>query len=558
MNLVAGVDFGTDSVRVGVWDVTTGECRAAVARRYRRWAQGLYCRPELQQFRQHPLDHLEALEDAFGAIADELGEGSVAALAVDSTGSTPAPTNAAGVPLALLPEHAEDPDCMFWLWKDHSASAAAARINDVLPAHDPDYSTYQGIYSSEWWWAKILQAATARPRLREVAASWIEHADWVPHLLTGGSSAVDAARGTCAAGHKALFNRRLGGAVPTSILDQLDPYLSVVGRTMRTPVVAGTPLGTLTPEWVRRLRLSTDTVVGMGSLDAHAGAVGAGVAPGTMVKVLGTSSVDMFLTSYDAVDGVSLRGLCAVAEDSIVPGHLGGEASQAAFGDLFAWFASVLMWPARQLLASSVERAYEGRLTVSEVDDLVAMTASDLLPALEREAVRRGPSGVVAVDWINGRRYPFDDDTATASLLGLRIGHDAVDLYRALVQSAVLGSRAIVDSIPTSVLDVRRIILVGGIAKRSPMICQGLADALDAEVMVSPAAEVCARGAAIYAAVASGAFATVADAQAALCEDYQVDYRPTDAGREEYRRAYADYRRAAEATAGLRGEGEPM
>ena len=540
MKLVAGVDFGTDSVRVGVWDTHTGECRATVARRYRRWAEGRFCRPEAQQFRQHPLDHIEALEGAFADVAEHLGPQSVSALAVDSTGSTPVPTDAAGVPLALLPEHADDPDAMFWLWKDHSAAAAADRVNEVLGSSTPDYTTYQGIYSSEWWWAKILHAATVRPDLRAVAASWLEHADWMPHLLTGGTSATDAARGACSAGHKALFNRGLGGAVPEAILDRLDPYLSQVVRTMRTPVVAGTRLGTLAPEWAARLRLSENTIVGMGSLDAHAGGVGAGIAPGTMVKVLGTSSVDMFLTTPDAVAGHNLRGRCNLAEDSIVPGYLGGESGQAAFGDLFAWFGSVLTWPVRRGVAASLE----GRLSAVEIEEVLTAAQADLLPGLEREAAQRGPSGIVAIDWINGRRYPFEDASATAALLGLRIGHDAVDLYRAVVQSAVLGSRAIVDAIPAEIVDAQRIILVGGIAKRSPMICQALADALDAEVMVSPADEVCARGAAIYAAVAAEAFGSVPDAQAALCEDYQVDYRPTTAGRDEYRRAFADYQRA--------------
>lgn len=537
-NLVAGVDFGTDSARVCVWDLDVPACILTVTRPFKRWAAGAYCVPERHQFRQHPLDHLEALEEAFLEVSRVLGEASVSALAIDATGSTPAPTDQHGVPLALLPGHEDDPDCMFWLWKDHTASEAADRVTRVLSAHDPDFTTYQGRYSSEWWWAKILHAATHSPTIRRHATSWVEHSDWLPNLLTGVDDVSQFSRNACAAGHKALFNRRLGGMIPEAILEELDPHLARVARSYRTPPdPAGTPLGTLTGEWAGRLRLSPSTVVVAGSLDAHAGAVGAGIVPGTLVKVVGTSTVDMFLTDYPTIEGHDIRAMCGVAEDSIVPGFLGGEAGQAAFGDLFAWYTRILTWPWEGVLRDQLEAL----LPPEVVDQALAASRDALLPALERAASERRPTGIVALDWINGRRYPDLDDHASAALLNLRIGHDAVDLYRALLHAAVAGSRAIFAGLSGAGAVFERVILVGGVVRNSRLVCQALADGLGTEVMVSKVEEVCAAGSAIYAAVGHGTYASIPEAQRALCEPYAADFTPTPAGMADFNLAYAKY-----------------
>lgn len=540
---VAGVDFGTDSVRVSVWDVGQVTCLLTVSRSYRRWASGAYCAPERHQFRQHPLDHIEALEDAFAEIADQLGAGSVSGLAIDSTGSTPAPTDAGGVPLALLPAHADDPDCMFWMWKDHTSSEAAIRVNEVLGSNEPDFTTYQGLYSSEWWWAKILHAVTHSDAILREAKSWVEHADWMANMLVGANDVRRFSRNACAAGHKALYNRRLGGMIAETILGQLHPHLVDVARTLHLPPdPAGTKIGTLSPEWAGRLGLDTSVVVGVGSLDAHAGAVGAGIAPGTLVKVVGTSTVDMFLTDYESIDGKDIRAVCGVAEDSIIPGHLGGEAGQAAFGDLFAWYAGVVSWPWENVMRARLESL----LPAEVVSTVIAAGRDALLPVLEEAALTREPSGIVALDWVNGRRYPNLDDHASAALLNLRIGHDAVDIYRAFVESAVLGSKAIFEGVAGFAGNVDRVILVGGVARKSPMVCQALADALKMDVMVSRTDEVCAAGAAMFAAVAVGAFDSIPGAQRAMCEPYSADYHPSPEGVSRYDAAYEDYLRAGE------------
>lgn len=540
-SLVAGIDFGTDSARVAVWDVDAGRELLTVSRRYQRWADGLYCVPERQQFRQHPLDYVEALEGCFQDIAEHLGEGSVCALAIDTTGSTPAPVNAFGQPLALSPELVDDPDCMFWLWKDHTSLEEAALVNAVLGSSKPDYTTYQGTYSSEWWWAKILRAVTRNSVIRERASSWMESSDWLANMLVGADDVALCVRNSCAAGHKALYNRRLGGMVPTGILARTDPYLARVAETMRLPPVpAGTSIGTLNAEWAQRLRLTTGTVVGMGSLDAHAGAVGAGIAERTLVKVVGTSTVDLFLTDYVRVDGKDTRSLCGLAEDSIVPGYLGGEASQAAFGDLFAWYARQLFWPMSHVLRPILEQETDP----GTADSLLERTWSALLPALETEARGRPSSDLVALDWINGRRYPNLDDTASCAVLNLRIGHDAVDIYRALVEAASLGSKAIYQGIAEMGIEIDRVILVGGVANKSPFVCQMLADALNIEIRVCAEKEACAKGAATYAAVAAGLFESIPYAENALSRPFAASYHPSPARAASMMESYAKYRHA--------------
>lgn len=542
---VAGVDFGTDSLRVGVHDGSTGETLLVARSSYRRWAAGEYCDARRSQFRQHPLDHLDALQDCFDQVHAAGLSDQITAVAVDSTGSTVAPVDRTGTPLAMLPGFEDDPAAMFWLWKDHTAHAEADQVNQVLAEGPTDYTTYQGRYHSEWWWAKILRAARQHARVRTAAVSWVEHSDWLGHLLTGGTDALRIVRNACAAGHKALYNTRLGGWVPPEVLGRADPYLAQVANTLTAPPVpAGTAIGPLSPHWAQRLHLDQQVVVGTGSLDAHAGAVVAGCAPGTAVKVLGTSAVAMYLVE-PASRQRGLADLGGLAEDSIVPGYLGGESGQAAFGDLFGWWQRVLSWPLEHQLRSELGK----QLGDEAAADLIATTRSRILSALETAALARPRSTVLALDWLNGRRYPDPDEHARAALLNLSVGHDAVDLYRALTEAAVLGSKAMYTGLVGQGVPWDRLVLIGGIARKSPMICQDLADALDLEVMVSPEEEACAKGAALFASVAAGQHASIPAAQQRWCPPFEPDYRPISAGVEYFNTRYQQYRAAGRALA---------
>ncbi|WP_460946449.1 ribulokinase [Okibacterium endophyticum] len=539
--LAAGVDYGTDSVRVTVLDASSGTTVMTVSRPYPRWSAGEYCDPKSGRFRQHPLDHLETLEACFAEIGDRLGDCAIRALAIDTTGSTPVPVDRHGVPLALLDEFADEPDAMFWLWKDRTSTEEAGVIDHALSTADPDHTMFQGVYSSEWWWAKILRATTINERIRAHAYSWVEHSDWLPNMLVGVQDVNQFSRNACAAGHKVLYSERLGGMIAADVLAGIDSYLAEVRETFQTPPVpAGTRLGTLCPAWAERLRLSTETVVGAGSLDAHAGGVGAGIDARSLVKVMGTSTVDLFLTDYESIEGADLRRVCGIAEDSIVPGYLGGETSQAAFGDLFAWYARMLAWPIHNVVASQLRAV----MPEAEVAALSTRTSDAMLSALEAEVLLREPGDIVALDWINGRRYPDVDEDASAALVGLRIGHDAVDIYRALVEAAVLGSKAIYDGLSAAGVRFERVILVGGIARKSPLICQSIADALNTEVLVCEEHEVCALGAAMYAATAAGFFAGLPAAQEHLRGGFAARYTPSPEDVARFEAAFDRYRAA--------------
>lgn len=529
-SVVAGIDFGSDSVRVLVLDTQTNEELGIAACEYPRWMKGMYCNPSKNIFRQHPQDYIDALESCFTQLSRTVDLSRVGALAVDATGSTPAPVDSAGIPLALHEEFADNPNAMFWMWKDRSSRIEAEEITEALRKGGPDYTSLQGTYNSEWWWAKILNAVRHDESIRQASASWLEHSDWIPNLLVGTKSIGMFSRNSCAAGHKVLYNQRLGGMIAVDRLISIDPYFARIADTFRLPPVnAGGIVGTISNEWAARLGLSVEAIVGMGSLDAHAGGVGAGICEGRLVKVIGTSTVDLFLTSYDQLANRQTHDACGLAENSIVPGYLGGEAGQAAFGDLFAWYKRILMWPLTGGTTPSSDFDESDIDGASDATELAVRLGSSLLARLDGAAQERGlaaADGITALDWINGRRNPDLDEAATAALIGLRIGHDAVDVYAALAKSAVLGSKAIFESLRTVGISLDEVVLVGGIARKSPYICQLIADALGVPVMVLKEKEACARGASIFASVASGVFSSVPDAQKCLVPVFSPDYLP--------------------------------
>lgn len=536
-SLVAGADFGTDSVRVVVVDALTGERAARAVAYYPRWQKQMYCDAAANRFRQHPLDYIESFTACMREAMEQTGarKGDLRAIAVDATGSTPCPVDRECTPLALLDGFRDDPDAMFHLWKDHTAVEEAKEINRVLSGAKMDYTMYQGIYSSEWYWAKILRTVRTNERVRQAAWTWLEHSDWIPALLTGNTDPDRLYRGSTGAGHKALWNSHFGGLPDRDCLGSMDPYLALIyDRYNTVPKPAGTRLGVITREWARKLDVPEDTVIGGGSFDAHAGAVGAGVRPGTMVKVVGTSTVDMLVEEKEKLEGKDLRAYCGLAEDSIVPGYIGIEASQAAFGDVYAWFSSLLMWPLSELLPGS------GMISADAAEKLTEDARRRIIGELEKRAEQIDDVDLTALDWFNGRRYPFLNENAKAAISGLSLGSTAPEIYRALVEATVFGSKRVFEGFVENGINIKRIIMVGGIAKKSPFIMQMMADVLERPVMVSHEEQVPALGAAIYAAVAAGFYPDVPAAQDALCEPYRENFLP-DAGRskkysEKYRR----------------------
>jgi len=515
---VIGLDYGTDSVRALVVNAANGQTIATSVYEYPRWKRGLYCDPAASRFRQHPLDYLDGLEHTIRAALDQVTpevRQQVVGISVDTTGSTPGPVDRSGMPLALRPEFADNPNAMFILWKDHTANQEAEEINQLAHHWDEDYTKYVGgIYSSEWFWAKILRTLRTDEAVRETAFSWVEHCDWIPAVLTGQNDPLTLKRSRCAAGHKAMWHEEFDGLPADDFLTRLDPLLhGLRDHLFRQTFTADEPMGTLTPEWADRLGLSGNVVVGVGAFDAHMGAVGADITPYTFVRVMGTSTCDMLVAPTDEIGHRLIRGICGQVDGSILPGMLGMEAGQSAFGDVYAWFARLLLEPVHALVADEKLR-----------EDLT----QQLIPWLSEQASQLPvtPDDAVALDWFNGRRTPDANHRLKGLISGLNLGSGAPAVFKALVEATAFGARAIVERFEQEGVPIKAVTGIGGVAKKSPFVMQTLADVLNRPISIATADQACALGAAMYASVVAGVHATIGEAQQAMSSGFDTVYQP--------------------------------
>ncbi len=525
---VIGIDFGTDSARAVLIDARTGEVAGKGLSQYRRWTDKLFCSPADKIFRQHPSDYLESLDEAVMLALSSAGPATgryLKSICVDSTGSSPAPVDALGRPLALDPEFKDDPAAMFYLWKDHSSSVEAQEFNSAAAAwKGEDYLRFQGIYSCEWFWAKILNGIRRNRRFRDIAWNWIEECEWITAELCGAGPRF--ARSATAAGHKALWHSAFGGLPSRDFLSSIDPYLGLVYDRYTPPLTPNQAVGVLNPYWRSRWNVA-DSVKVCGSLfDAHAGAVGCGIKPGTMIKVVGTSAVDMMVAKSESLVIKDAKRLFGMAENSIIPGFLGIEAGQAAFGDVFMWLENIVLWPERRQEANA--------------------GADSILARLNRECLDRPLPKSLALDWFNGRRYPDDNDRVKAAIFNLDLGVDLPDLFQSLVAGVVFGAKRMFDSYLASGIGIDEIICAGGIAGKSPYIMQVMADVFGKNVGVSASEEACAVGSAMYAACGSGLFESIFAAQKIFGEGRIRKYSPNPNKTPVYRELYRKYLLAGE------------
>ncbi len=534
---VIGLDYGSDSARAVLVNASNGQTLATAVRYYPRWKEGKYCNPAINQYRQHPKDYVEVLEatvrEVLGAVSSEVAQ-NVVGIAFDTTGSTPVFVNEEGLPLALTEEFAENPNAMFVLWKDHTAVKEAEEINALCQRWETDYSAYEGgIYSSEWLWAKALHILREDPKVREAAYSIVEHCEWMPALLTGTTKPSEVVRSRCAEGHKAMWHAKWGGLPSEEFLTTLDPVLKGLrGRMFTDTETAEKPVGHLTEEWAKRLGLSTDVVVAGGAFDCHMGAVGAGVKPYSWVRIIGTSTCDVLVVEPEVIGEKLIPGICGQVDGSVIPGLIGLEAGQSAFGDIYAWLRRVLEFPLKAIVGD--------KLTVEELDK----ACDRILPTLtaEAEKIPVGESGVVAVDWMNGRRTPDANQLLKGAIAGITLGTTAPMLYRALVEATAFGSKAIMERLQSEGVRIDACIGIGGIALKSPFVMQVMSDVLGIPISVCESDQACALGASIFAAVAAGLYPTIEAAQAKMASGCAKEYKPIAENHAKYNELYKAYK----------------
>jgi L-ribulokinase len=537
-----GLDYGTNSVRALIVNTANGREVASAVWNYAHGAQGIILSRDPNLARQHPADYVAGAEATIKkalAAARKTVRGfkadQVIGIGVDTTGSTPIPVDQNGQPLAFQKRFANNPAAMAWLWKDHTGVAEAAEITALAQKIRPQYlAKCGGTYSSEWFFSKILQCLRSSPEVFDAAHLWVECADWVPAALTGTEAPDKLTVGVCAAGHKAMYSEDWGGYPDAEFLSKLNPKLgSLRSRLQRKAKSIDKPVGGLTQTWARRTGLPAGIPVAVGAFDAHLGGVGSGIAPGTLVKIIGTSTCDM-MVAPGTEKLPDIPGLCGIVPGSILPGYYGLEAGQSAVGDIFNWFVNCIQPLGRKL----------------GTHEALSAAAAKLAP---------GESGLLALDWNNGNRTILVDQRLTGLLLGQTLYTTPAEIYRALVEATAFGALTIINRFEEYGVKVGQIVNCGGIAEKNPLVMQIYADVTGRPIKISRSAQTCALGAAIAGAVVAGRQAgghdNYADAQKAMTGLKARVFQPNPKAHEVYKQLYTLYRKLHDAFGTPKGDG---
>lgn len=524
-----GLDYGTNSVRTLIVNAANGKEVASAVWEYAHGTHGVILARDPNLARQHPADYLEGAEITIKkalALAKKTVRGFKAAdvigIGVDTTGSTPLPVDARGIPLAFNKRFAKNPAAMAWLWKDHTGVIEAGEITALAKSIRPQYlAKCGGTYSSEWFFSKILHCLRSAPEVFDAAHTWVECADWIPAMLTGTEAPDKLIVGVCAAGHKAMYNDTWGGYPDAEFLGELDPKLGALRtRLCAKAHTIDRAVGKLTAEWARRTGLPAGIPVAVGAFDAHLGGVGSGIAPGTLVKIIGTSTCDMMVVPVGQ-QLADIPGLCGIVNGSILPGFYGLEAGQSAVGDIFNWFVNYIQ-------------------PLGKAGSHEALTAG-------AAKLKPGESGLLALDWNNGNRTILVDQRLTGLLLGQTLYTTPAEIYRALIEATAFGALTIINRFEEYGVKVGQIVNCGGIAEKNPLVMQIYADVTGRPMKVSRSAQTCALGAAIAGAVVAGAYPDYASAQKAMTGIKSRVFQPKPEAHAIYKELYVIYRKLHDA-----------
>jgi len=531
MKYTLGLDYGTNSVRCVIVDIADGYEIGTAVYNYPTGQAGIILdKNDHNLARQNPADYVKGIEVTIKKAVlqakktvKKFDADQIIGIGVDTTGSTPLPVDRNGTPLAMLPEFKKNKNAQAWLWKDHTGFAEAAEITELAKKEHPEYLAKCGqVYSSEWFFSKILHCLRTDPKVFDAAYSWVECCDYIPAVLTGTEKPEVMKRSRCAAGHKAMFNADWGGLPAKDFLTKLDPKLGELrGRLYDKTYTIETEAGKLTQQWAKKLGLKAGISVAVGAFDAHLGGVGSGIAPGKLVKIIGTSTCDM-LVSEQGRQLADIPGICGIVDGSILPGYIGLEAGQSAVGDIFNWFVNYIQ-PGGKAAGSH---------------DALTKKAAKLKP---------GQSGLLALDWNNGNRTILVDQRLTGLLLGQTLHTRPEEIYRALIEATAFGALTIINRFEEYGVNVSEVINCGGIAEKSPLVMQIYADVTGREMKVSRSAQSCALGAAIAAAVTAGGYKNFAEAQRAMCGIKKVTYKPVAENHAIYKKVYTLYKQIHDA-----------
>jgi L-ribulokinase len=519
-----GLDYGTNSVRALIVNVANGNEIASAVWNYAHGTEGVILGRDPNLARQHPADYVRGAEITIKqalATAKKSVKGfsadQVIGIGVDTTGSTPLPVDAKGQPLVYQKKFAKNPAAMAWLWKDHTGEAEAAEITALAKKMRPQFlAKCGGTYSSEWFFSKVLHCLRTAPEVFNAAHSWIELSDFVPAELTGTLAPDKFIAGVCAAGHKAMWNAKWGGYPDAQFLSRLNPKLGKL-RARLTPRVHSIDrsVGGLTGAWAKKTGLKAGIPVAVGAFDAHLGGVGSGVAPGTLVKIIGTSTCDIAI-SPNTRKLADVPGLCGIVDGSVLPGYFGLEAGQSAVGDIFNWWVNYIQ-PHGEKLSHQ---------------------------ALDAEAMKlkAGESGLLALDWNNGNRTILVDQRLTGLLIGQTLYTTPAEIYRTLIEATAFGALTIINRFEEYGVKIGQVVNCGGIAEKNPLVMQIYADVTGRPMKVSRSAQTCALGSAIAGAVVAGVHQDFASAQKVMTGLKPKIYEPDPKAHEIYRELYALYR----------------
>ena len=532
MNFSLGIDYGTNSVRALVVRCSDGKELGSCVTVYPSGKEGvLLDAREHHLARQHPGDYLTGLEASVrGALAQAaktkgFHADRVIGIGVDTTGSSPIPVDSSNRALGMLPKWRKNLNAQCWLWKDHTSWWEAARITELAAKHRPEFIAKCGnTYSSEWFWSKIWHCLKTDPAVFDAAFSWVELSDWIPSVLAGVRDPREIRRGVCAAGHKALYCDEWGGLPDKKFFSKLDPKLAALrDRLYQTAHDATASAGSLCADWADRLGLRAGIPIAIGEMDVHYGAIGSGIAEGTLVKVIGTSTCDCAVVPVGK-SVADIPGICGIVKGAILPGFHGIEAGQSAVGDIFKWWIE----------------------TVCGGD-------ASLYGKLENEAARQAPgqSGLLALDWNNGNRTILVNPMLSGLLIGSTLHTTQAEIYRALIEATAFGARAIIERIEEYGVPVKRIVCAGGIAEKNPLLMQIYADVTGRTMLVAGSSQACALGSAISAAVLAGEHQDFPSAQKAMTSLKPVQYKPRPAARKTYNELYRLYRQLHDSFGGV-------